>query len=57
VRQDPKHSILDSQSRAKIFLLGHTQMFAKGNDLEAEMITGTKEWIEKMQGTVGKMKS
>ncbi len=44
--QDPKHSIQGSQPRASLFSLEHAQLLAEGEDLEAEVVTGTEEYAE-----------
>jgi hypothetical protein len=40
-------SIQYSQARARSFFLEHAQLLAKGDDLKAEVVTGTEEGAEK----------
>jgi hypothetical protein len=44
--QNPKHSILDSQPRARLFPFEHAQLLTEGEDLEAEVVAGTEECAE-----------
>ena len=41
--QDPKYSILDSQSRVRLFSLEYAQLLTEGKDLEAEVVARTEE--------------
>ena len=36
--QDPKHSILDSQPRARLFSLEHAQLLTQGEDIENKTV-------------------
>ena len=47
VKQNPKNSIHHSHARPRSFPLEHAQLLAKGNDLKAEVVTGTEEGAEK----------
>ena len=42
----PKQPILDAQPRARILSLQYAELLAKGQDLEAEAVTGTEEGAE-----------
>ena len=44
--KNPEYSILDSQPRASMFSLEYAQLLTEGNDLQAEIITGTEEDVE-----------
>ena len=44
--QNPKHSILDSQPRTRLFSLEYVQLLAQGKDLEPEVVAGTEEGAE-----------
>ena len=44
--QNPKHSILDSQSRARNPSFKYTQLLTEGKDLDAEIVAGTEESAE-----------
>ena len=45
-KQNPKYPILDSQPRTRIFSLEYAQLLTEGEDLEAEIVAGTKEGAE-----------
>jgi hypothetical protein len=49
--QDPKCSILNSQSWTRAFSFEHAQLLTKGEDLQAQAITGTEEGVKKLQIT------
>jgi hypothetical protein len=44
--QNPKYSILDSQSMARTFSLEYAQLLPEGKDLEAEVVAGTEKGAE-----------
>ena len=44
--QNPKHSILDSELRARLFSLEYPQLLTQGKDLQAKAATGTEEGVE-----------
>ena len=44
--QDPKYSILDSQSRVRLFSLEYAQLLTEGKDLKAEVVARTEECAE-----------
>jgi hypothetical protein len=56
VKQNPKSSIQYSQARARSFFLEHAQLLAKGDDLKAEVVTGTEEGAEKGEESLKKSK-
>ena len=44
--QNPKYSILDSQSRVRLFSLEYAQLLTEGKDLEAEVVAATEKSAE-----------
>jgi hypothetical protein len=44
--QNPKHSILDSEPRVRLFSFEYAQLLTEGKDLEAEVVAGTEERAE-----------
>ena len=52
--QDPKYSILDSQSRVRLFSLEYAQLLTEGKDLKAEVVARTEECAEAGEKTVEK---
>jgi len=52
--QNPKHSILDSQPRARLFSLEHAQLLTEGKDLKAEVVAGAEECAEAGKEANGK---
>ncbi len=52
--QNPKHAISHPQSRARMFPLKYAQLLTQGNDLEAEVVTGTEEGTEKGEESLEK---
>ena len=44
--QNPKYSILGSQSRARNFSLQYAQLLTEGKDLETEVVARTEESAE-----------
>jgi hypothetical protein len=43
---NPKHSIPDSEPRARVFLLEYSQLPTQGKDLVAEVVAGTEKGTE-----------
>ena len=50
-KENPKYPICHSQMRTRIFPLKNSQLLAKGNDLETEVVAGTEKGVETCEGS------
>ena len=51
--QDPKHAILNSQPRARMFSPEYAQLLTQGKDFDAEVVAGTKKSAKAGEGSKG----